>query len=293
MKFKNRMLMCIAAILCVLVMNQCTENPLFNDASIATEKRWIRGEVYLNTGEPATGAVAFIEGYEVGTFVDGNGAFRLQISGGSLSGDSENGIFKVFFYINNYKLTTRQVMVRQGLILDGELDIENDGFLEERVVLRPLLKMKTTASLGMKVYHTGYIDTLLSFKSTCTIDSRPLYIMNKGTRINCCFLFPQDIDGMEDVVINNEAMTVSMMMINTSVWEAAYEMSLNGGRLKKGEYQYIPWFVIHQSDIPEAMKDFIGYDMCSVDRSYMNLPFLREGGRFYLDYKSFVIKNIE
>jgi|GEM_PF-188488 len=292
LKHKKKIKCLVSLVIILFLANQCTQNPFFEDNYIPTEKQWVRGKVELSTGAVGNGAAVWLEGYEIGTFTDDKGQFNLQLPGGSLGGGAENGIFKLYFYINNFELTYREVMVREGQVFDGELDIEQDGHLKNAVMLQELLGMHTEASLRIHVTPCGHIDTLLGLKSTCSISKLPLHILNKGARINCFFLFPQNIEGMNEIVFDNKALDTNLMMLGTPVWEAGYEMTLNGGHLKKGEYYYIPWFVVYQPGFPEAMKTFLGYDMYSVDKAYLNLPFKRGGGRFYLDYKAMEIYNI-
>lgn len=259
---------------------QCTQNPIFEDNIIPVEKRWIRGRVKLDDGMPAKGAAVWYSGYDVGCYTNNEGVFDLVIpGGGSQSGAAETGVYPLYVYINNYRFQRFNVFIQNGKVVDGQGDIGHDGWIEDTIILESLATVSTESYYW---YDISSNDSCVAFKTQCLIKKPPVTFLLRNRRLSSFFLFPDQIEGQEILIKDNSQIPLSQMRVNQNEWNGGQSISLNGGVLKPGFYEYVPWLIVYQPDLPSGLKRFIGYDFESVDMSYLKLPFVRSGGYFEL-----------
>jgi len=278
-KIKGCTIFLYTTALCFFAIH-CTKNPVFDDNLIPVEKRWVRGHVELDDGRPATGAAVWFSGYDVGCYTDDDGVFELALpGGGSQASGAETGLFPLYVYVNNYKYHVCNVLIQDGKVVDGQGAIGQDGWVENVIELENIVSVHTSAYYWYNPYKN---DSCVAFTTQCDIKKPPIKLLLRDGRLSTFFLFPEEIPGMERMIKDNPTVPASYTSIHQNQWNGAHYIRLNGGILKPGNYEYVPWLIAFQPDLPEGLKQFIGYDLVSVDMSYFNLPFVRSGGCFTL-----------
>ena len=260
---------------------RCTTNPFFDDNDIATENNWIKGHVQLDNGQPAHGAAVWFEGYEMGCYVDEKGTFRLQLSGsGNLQTGAESGVFSLYVYINNYRLYKVEIYIVDGQVLNEKGGVGQNGWLKEEVILEELLNVQTISYYS---FDAKMNDSLLVWETYCHAKNPPVNVRLRGRGIYSYFLMPEQDEGQSVSVFDNEFVGKRDSYISEATYKTL--LSLNGGQIEMGVYQFTPWIVVLQEDIPDKLKTFVGYDFDRIDESYYNLPFVRSGGHFRIEHQ--------
>ncbi|MCK5145628.1 hypothetical protein KAR48_02670 [bacterium] len=275
----------------VVIFTYCTQNPLFNDASIPVEKTWIKGKVIQSNGSPANGALAWLEGFNIGTYVDEKGDFALQIPVTGYSNGSVNGNFTLYLFYGNFKVEMVEISIVNGEVRDGQSDMGTKGYLKHTITLKQLIKLHSSVSFYYR-WHAVHPDSCLKFNVEMEVLETPVTILTKKGRITSGFLLPEAIDGQDNIILDipNEP------FMRTSIWKNPYSagttLNWSYDTIKSGTYQYVPWILAYQPDLPDELFEFLDVDFDNVDYGYLNIPMVRTGGRFLLNKADTTVINL-
>jgi hypothetical protein len=267
----------------VFLLLACTHNP-FDTTEISIPRRTIFGTVLLSDHTQPDGVFVWLEGFDLGTFTDANGYFAITLPvTGHQSSDGLTGSFQIFFFLANYRIATATIVLR-----NGELDFRHGDFLEngairEPIYLRQYLDIQTIiapaevyqerdANLSLELILQALEDTV--FIQYPEKAQGPLaVVIVKNNRNNSSFVWE----------INDRATAAAMVAdtvtIVPKVWTAA--LLLPAGRLERGHYQIIPYFLIHPAIAPPgAMLAKLGQNILRPGADFLKLPTKRKGGFF-------------
>lgn len=263
----------------------CTHNP-FDSTEISIPRRTIFGTVQLSDHVQPDGVLVWLEGFDLVTFTDSNGYFAITLPvTNPQSGGDFTGSFQIYFFLANYRMATATIVVR-----NGELDFQHSDFLEnggirEPIYLHKYLDIQTTIAPA-EVYQER--DANLSLELTLQAQEDTVFIQ-----------YPDKAQGPLAIVIIksasgqnnssfiweiNELATTAAMVTDTvtivpKVWSAA--LPLRAGRLERGRYQVIPYFLIHPAAAPpRAMLARLGQNIMRPGVEFLKLPMKRKGGNF-------------
>jgi hypothetical protein len=91
----------------------CTSNP-FGDDEISEEKRTISGVAQLADQSNAKGIMVWMAGFNISTFTDESGAFKITLPPQGSQGPAGglSGVLNMYFFVGNYLLDYAQVGVQ-------------------------------------------------------------------------------------------------------------------------------------------------------------------------------------
>lgn len=279
---------CTGMVLCILlVLMSCTQNPFFDDDKINQENRWLRGDLMLDNGMPAKGAAVWFSAYDVGTYTDHRGHFEILMP--SSGGNLENGLFTLYFYVNNYQLESAAVLIRDGNVVEQQGDIGINGELANVCEFQQILSAHSVA--GLHVDDNGV--EFLTLDIRCNIKSPPAHIWMRGNNIGAFFLDPLENGENDLLTFDHPQEIMTKLSVYNNRWTGRILINVKAENLKTGTYQFTPWIVTEQAGIPEGLKAFVGYDTQNITSAYLDFPFYRTGGVFWLGNDGLAVEVID
>lgn len=269
----------------ILVLMGCTSNPI-NDSDI-TSNLTIRGHVQLQDGADPNDVFVWLEVCDVGTRTDQDGFFALDYPApGAQPGGSLNGIFTVYFYMSNYRLSSMDIpFIDGGLNLSDDI-FGDDGVLKENVVLQKILDINT--DIMSPVTYPGVSDSIIINVTMRALDepvkvrsafghrwrpwdkNSPYFMAGVARKINSTDEFALPFlttgpftDGSRSVEfeITEETTELNQMLFWPSV-----------GDLSAGEYEIVPYVVIEQDSIPDGLIACLGDSVTTHSEAFAKMP---------------------
>ena len=261
----------------------CTWNPFshgkINSGGLADR---LRGRVALTSGKSPKGVYVWLEGANIGTFSDSTGQFTLSLPSGPQLGGFEglSGVYRLFFFIANFKLESVKVALQNGQFVYGEQSLDEKGYLRQTVYLTQILRITTQvypASVPSTYKHRIWIKTtVVSLQDTVKV----VFPRSDGTFLGGVFLknletgavtvlesaFGPDVRYEIDVGPNSQ----SLVRIFT----------LPSYPLNPGRYRAIPYLFVLQKGLPSELVQSLGDRVTELSPEYLKIPFRREGGFF-------------
>jgi len=273
----------IVFILTVFVFLQlsCTDNPFFSDKDFSSDKLVIKGKVELSHSSDYSGVYVWLEGLNVSTYTNSDGQFNLKLSSPvSLPGGAAawNGVFKLYYYVANYRYEFSSVLIRNGKVEYGNYDVNNSSNINKTIQLTEILGIRTTISPSSTThgYLKGqtinlYFDTHGYSVSVDTFEPQNPY--------SACVIFRKigDPNTKAIFVLANINEYKRLELFGSINWETR----LGGGDgwdiqpipVESGDYEVIPYIIIHQDDLPEELLLSISEYYDTFTSEYLKLPF--------------------
>ena len=265
------------------LLSQCTENP-FSDSNISLPGTTIRGTVELSSDSSPDGVFVWLEGFDFGTYTDNNGRFQFKLpSPKSQSGLGVTGTFRMYFYLANFDVVTHDIVLRNGELIYQKSHLDQNGELRNSIYLSKFLDIDIKIEpSSVNLNYSGPITiqlTLRAIKDSAIIQipdnsQGPLSILMIQTVL-------PDQDFFEIVLTNPLALNANLVTdtitVVPKVWMAGFAMS--PGRLPKGKYQIVPYFLINpRSNLPAEMLNNLGHNINRPVSEFLKIPTKRTGG---------------
>ena len=257
----------------------CTENPFFKEDTIVPANREIRGRVVLSDYTRPDGVFVWLEGFDINTRTDEDGRFRITLpSSSSQPGGGLNGVFKLYFYVANYRLGSVAVVVLKGNVQDFESDIGEDGELRQTHVLSKLLHIRISvdpASIVDNQRNTVRATVTLWAEDDSVVVNLPR--MGKD-ELAVGFLEKVNADEAYVKLVENGDYVPFVDTVRADPQEWYLDVHYEPGMCPPGDYLVIPYLLVEQTGIPPELMSSLGVGVSDFSPSYLNIPFKREGG---------------
>lgn len=247
--------------------------------------RQIRGRVELSRSLNPQGVFVWLDGVDIGTRTDNNGRFTVTlpaVEDQSAPGGT-SGVFNLYFYLANFTLTTTPVVLRNGVFVYPQGEINQDGELSRPKFIPELLHIEIVVTPPIMVA-PGLIDTaLVEVKLSALEDSVTV-------------VFPRSIPGRLGAIffrnVSSGAILVHPLFPGLTleqteaVGKTAYTTIaiFNPARMRlpAGKYEIIPYLLVKHAPVPPALLAKLGDQVEALGPNYLMIPFRREGGSFEL-----------
>jgi len=275
----------------LLFLSGCTKNPFSDDKILCLEE--IHGKVVLNDGASPDSVYVWLEGFNSGTWTNEQGDFEIKLpSVKSQGGTGLTGAYHIYFYVANYRLDSAVVAVRNGMLQYSHGDIDEKGHLKKAISLVKALDIQTVvkppdfpqpSNLDWWEYEEA-INVEVTLKATT--NDRVIAKFYSSTKGPASILFVKKIYPEEDFLTIFETTPIGpesrMVTVEVSsdeqIWYGGFSLKI--GDLPKGKYKIIPYFLIDQQSIPDALFESLGLDKLKPVPQFLIHPFRREGGDF-------------
>ncbi|MFQ5629383.1 MAG: hypothetical protein ACE5I1_11530 [bacterium] len=261
-----------------VLLTGCLNNP-FGSSEISGEKREIKGSVALRDGANPERVYIWLEGFQIGIFSGSAGEFTIKLppKGNQGSPTGTDGLLRLYFYLANYKLTTRQVIVNNSEFVYNRADVNKNGDLAGTTQMRRFLRISTSLSPPViQQNYNGNIEmatTLEAFDDSVTV----IFPNAIGDQLGAVLL--KNIDTGE--VIIYEAIpgyrSRDKQVIGQFPKTRKMAFNLLLKPLLPGKYEVVPYLLISHEPIPESLIESLKAKPEILSQDYLNLPFRRDG----------------
>jgi len=269
--------------LSTFIFSACTSNPLSDD-EISGGKSQITGKIEVSDNQSPEGVYVWLEGFDIGTFTDQDGEFQITLPSTAQNSGGATGIFNLYYYLANYKLTKTELTVRSGEFVFATGEINNKGELQRPKFLSRILDISTvltppTADADSSIFMKVEVVLSSETDSVTVLYPRepfdgpnkliaPLFVKNLET--GAAFYIEPTLAGINEddiiTIFRGRPFIRTMLLI------------MSKGVLSEGEYEIIPYLRISQPEVPAELLNNLVEDIDSFSLDYLNVPFLRTSG---------------
>jgi hypothetical protein len=283
-----KILFYLAAVLfagvCLALFWGCTKAP-FGEDEISAGSRQIRGRVELSRNLNPQGVFVWLDGVGVGTRTDKNGQFTItlpSVESQSARGGT-SGAFNLYFYLANFELITTSVVLRNGVFVYPQGEINKDGELSRPKLIPELLHIDIAV--------TPSVMAAPSIRDTVLVEAKLSAVSDSATVV-----FPKSIPGRFGALffrnISSGAILVfplfpalaldQTQIIGKATYTTIAVFYPGRMRLPPGKYEIIPYLLVKHEPVPPALIASLGDTVEALGPNYLMIPFRREGGSFEL-----------
>jgi len=266
-------------VLALSIITACTENPFFDEKiQKDPERLTVTGEIKLNDASNPGDVYVWMEGYNISVRTDDRGQFSLQLpSSREQSTDGPSGIFRIYYFLGNYRIASSSVLVLNGQFEYGKGDINTEGQIKNDIVLQKLLDIRTEVDPGS--IETLYKDSLAIRVSLTamadTVRVRTYQRLWGGT--SCLIIRPQSSDSSNFIMLRGDPTFLMEEWISDfHQWLMLFKFT--PGFFPAGKYDFIPYLEVVQEEVPEALLNSLGKDVYGFNLNYLKIPFKRRDG---------------
>jgi hypothetical protein len=254
----------------------CSVNP-FDDTHVSGQYREMTGNAQLSDLANHEGIYVWLEGLNIGTTTDSHGEFTLRLPATAANLDI-SGMFSLYTYVANYHVDHAEVVVIDGDFAYNEADLNEEGRLAHRMVLKKFLDI-----------HTEVIPQIVEARYT---DFIQVEVTLKATMDSCSVILPGSINGLlgavlvrntesEDIHVYQYAQNIEtqdVIHVNQMPRKVTMPLNLTSKPLQPGTYEIIPYIIPQHEPIPDGLMEGLGFDKGVMSPEYLNIPFQRGGG---------------
>jgi len=276
MRLKN----ILAACWCCAFFAACEESPFNGEISNPLNQE-IRGKLALSDAGSPAGIYVWMEDTPISATTNSAGEFVVSLPpSASNSSVYASGVFNLYFYVANYKLSSTPVTVINGRFLYAHGEINANGELIGTRFMAKLLNIST--KIDPPVVAPNY-STVINVLVTLS-----------AVRDSVDVVFPKMIDGELGAIlfrnldtgriiadtpeINSGIRLVKRISVEPETFIHAFD--LKRGILPVGRYEVIPFLFVEQPQMPEGLLASISQKAEEIGPDFLRIPFRRAGGQF-------------
>jgi len=238
----------------------------------------MRGTVQLENGHSPEGVYVWMEGADLQAFTDEDGSFRLNWPAGF---DEISGIFKVYFFVANYRLDSVEVAMVNGEFLYGERGLNSTGELKGVVRLRHFLAVSSdVAPQTVTLVNNLHVTMTFSLRLQTFGDVASVVLPNTTPGFLSSVFF-RNIETGELFVFQGQPVTTDEEVL-VGPTPVIRKMNVDYTRinLPAGNYRVIPYILVQRNDLPKDVINSIALNVLAFGPNYLKLPLKRDGGMF-------------
>ncbi len=262
----------------------CTKAP-FGEDDISLGSRQIHGRVELSRSLNPQGVFVWLDGIDVGTRTDKNGQFTVMlpsVENQSARGGT-SGVFNLYFYLANFELITTPVVLRNGVFVYPQGEINKDGEFGKPKFLPELLHINIAVTPSVMAAPSLADTVLVEAKLSAVSDSVTVFFP-KSVPGRLGALFFRNIASGEILVFPLfPGLTLDQAeIIGKATYTTIAVFYPARMRLSPGKYEIIPYLLVKHDPVPPALIASLGEKVEALGPNYLMIPFRREGGSFEL-----------
>ncbi len=276
----------LTLLLMILAGVGCTESP-FGSSSVSGGSRSVSGIVNLGDGANPEGAVVFLDGFNLISRTDSDGSFLLTLPPPGAQGVSGmNGIFGLWFYVNNYAVDSASVVIRDGNFCYNAGDINKHGRLYAEKTLGKLVHIKT--SIDPLVIDTSFSGDIRVTTTLTTAGPKQVTVwFPRLSEAGIAWIFLRHVETGEAFLVGTSLVGLhasSKKTIGNTPLSLTFPFAIRGSRYPVGAYEIIPYLYVLHEHSPPGILNVIGVDTNDVGLEYLNIPFKRECARLRIRF---------
>jgi hypothetical protein len=267
----------------------CTSNPFFSDEIKTNEKLSFSGNVKLPYTNNHSDIHVYVEGLDVLTKTDRNGDFtiKMPVEPGLQPGQGLTAFYNVYYYVANYEITFSSIFVNKGEFAFGVADLDNNGLISKKIVLRQLLDVTTI--VNPEQIKQNYTDPMtITVRLENKVDSVIVFSnFIDENRFASAFLTDKDSPDDNVYLIDHPSSSIKSVVIDSTMfWTMDVNWSVDGNNVNVGSYNVIPYIYVFQRDIPSGLFKKLGSNVTWFTKDYLKLPFRRQSAELNIEWDS-------
>jgi len=263
-----------------LFLVHCSENSLFDQKINPDQFNSVRGKVLLSEESNQDSIYVWMDGLNLATYTDSSGAFTIELPPAELQpGGGLNGVFKLYYFLANYRIHYSVLYLINGKIELNKGDIDSRGNIFPEVWLTKLIDIRTeTIPTNIETNYTG--DVITKIHLTNIVDT--VWVST--------FLFPWGEPGVLVIERDNGGSNeVAMIKSSNANWDTQVISEpitwqifnkFAPGFFEPATYYFYPFLEVVQEDIPAELLASLGEDVYSFSMEYLNIPYKQSPGVF-------------
>ncbi len=264
----------------------CTQSPVSDEKKI--QSNTITGRVELSGNLSPEEVYVWFKTFGVSTRTDKDGLFKLtlpppaQQTVGGL-----DGIFSLYFYVANYQIDSVNIVLVDGNVKSSAGGLNENGELAGPMRLSKILDIDTSINQPI-FFKTAKPDTVV-FTFTVRATGEPVWVTSnvRSSTNQPEFMrgFLRKTDSEEDLVIK---LTIEGLSVQSPTYqiqnyptrlERVYLVYEPGMLLPEGEYEAIPFLMIHQ-DVPSGLFESMGGNVKSYSADFFGISPKAKNNKF-------------
>ncbi len=266
----------------VLAQLRCTSNPVGTDG-IGNGQSRITGNVALDNENQPERVFVWLEEFDVGTYTDSQGNFSLDLPSGQ--NEKVTGVFKLYFFVANYKLDFEEVAVREGAFVFDQAALDSQGRLGSPKHLKRFLSINTTVEpASIRAFSLDNIDISLTLQTDPVVSDTATVLFPKTTAGFLGPVFFQNIATQELFVFATVPVeTQETVLVGSTPIERSASLPLVNLNLPPAEYAVIPFMHVTHQEVPAQLLTRIGPSLRELGANFLRTPTVRKNG--YLEVR--------
>lgn len=262
-----------------ILLFSCTENNLFDNEINVTENLIVRGTVLLSDPTGPDSVYVWMEGVNLSTYTDAQGDFLLELpSPKNQPGGGLNGIYRIFFFLGNYRIESASTLIINGEFQYGKGDLDIKGNVTRKVVLHKLLDIRTVVSPSEieNTYKDSIVTRIQLVNVTDTVRVRTFKRITGYT--SCLIIKPvRGTDEQAVLLRGDPTFWWEEIITEPTEWIMIYKFI--SGFFEPGEYEFFPFLEVVQDGVPPGLLESLGNDVYAFGHEYLKVPFKQVRGR--------------
>lgn len=271
-------------IFCALGQFGCTSNPV-GENNISPQNLMVRGSVILSDNLNKDGVYIWMDGFNLSTRTDTNGAFELTLPGPAGS-SGITGAFNIYYYLANFILAKTEVFTRNGEFIYAIGEIDSKGELIAPKFLQQSLQIITTVQpTSVSLNNLGdAVNLRVEVILQSFVDSVIVYFPQKVEELTSPLIF-RNTSSNEIVILNSivsDSAVADLDTIKATPTVRVLTVPLEANSLVPGQYEIIPFLLIKDESAPVELLESLGPAAQELGPGYLDLPFRRQGVNRFL-----------
>lgn len=257
----------------------CTSNPFGDEDIQRADHRTISGHLNLADNTTPDDVYVWLGGTSISARTDRNGDFHLTLPPAGNSGTVvSGGIFNLYFYVANYKLSTATVYTQKDGFEFGQGDVDAHGRLLGTRHLEKLLHIRTQAFPNSVARDfAGPVDILLTLQAT--LDSVTVILPKVvGGLLGGIVLKKKESGEHFYSIPDIDANTKLFARIGGEPRSWRMVLNIARGQFAPGHYEIIPYMLVQQEEVPPALLQSLGPNVEEIGEDFLKIPFKRDMG---------------
>lgn len=262
------------------ILIHCSENGLFDQKINSDQFNIIRGKVLLRDDINPDSIYVWMDGLNQATYTDKTGDFMLELPAAELQpGGGLNGVYKLYYFLANYKIKYSTLFLINGKIERSKGDIDSRGNVFPEIWLSKLLDIRTeTEPSSIDINYTG--DVLTKVYLTNKVDSVRVNTFRWAWGAASALIIRQENTGPNDamIIVSHNTEWRDEVITEPTTWYMIHKFK--PGFFDPAVYHFYPLLEVVQEDIPAELLKSLGEAVYSFSLDYMKLPYRQTPGVF-------------
>ncbi len=259
---------------------QCSENSLFDQKINSDQFNIIRGTVLLSEESNQDSIYVWLDGLNQATYTDSSGEFMMELPPPEIQpGGGLSGVFKLYYFLANYKIQYSVLYLIEGKIERSKGDIDSRGNIFPNVWLTKLLDIQTeTIPSKIETNYTG--EVLTKVHLTNKIDTVYVNTFRWPWGAVSALVIRRENSGSKEAVmiVSNNTEWQGEAITEPTTWYMIYKFS--PGFFEPAVYHFYPFLEVVQEGVPSELLRSLGEDVYAFGLDYLSIPYKQSPGIF-------------